>query len=139
MESLHKFKVQKKIPVNWGDMDAFQHVNNTVYLKWIESARVDYLANFITGEFAENGLGPILARIDCRYVFPLTYPDNVIVGYRTSEILQDRIIGESRVYSERHQRLSAISYNTIMAYDFTALKKVAIPEDWKFKIEMLDF
>ncbi len=139
MESLYKFKLQKKIPVNWGDMDAFQHVNNTIYLKWIESARVDYLAQFVTGRFSENNLGPILARIDCRYVFPLTYPDTVIVGYRASEILEDRIIGESRVYSEKHQRLSAISYNTIMAYDFKELKKAAIPKEWKEKITLLDF
>ena len=34
--------VSVQIPVAWGDMDAFGHVNNTVYLRWFETARIAF-------------------------------------------------------------------------------------------------
>ncbi len=139
MDGIEKFKLKIKIPVQWGDMDAFQHVNNTVYLKWNESARVEYLQKHITGEFKRNILGPILARQDCRYIFPVTYPDTVIVGIRTAEILEDRIRLETRIYSEHHSRLCAIIYSTVMAYNFKLLQKAEIPKSWVKAIEDLDF
>jgi acyl-CoA thioester hydrolase len=61
-EALREFPVQVEIPVAWGDMDAFGHVNNVVYFRYFESARiacfeaVDYMASA-----AHSGLGPILA------------------------------------------------------------------------------
>lgn len=134
-KELKSFKLRLDIPVRWGDMDAFQHVNNTVYLKWVEHARVEYLRQHIISIFDKMTLGPILARQDIRYIFPITYPDTVIVGFRVAEIQEDRLLCESKIYSKKHQRLSAIAYNTIMAYDFNGLRKADIPVDWVMKIQ----
>lgn len=133
MESLMDFKHKIKLPVRWGEMDALQHVNNTVYLKWIEVARVDYLTKLKTN-IEDQTIGPIVARLDCTYIYPVHFPDTVSIGYRVSEILEDRIICEGRIFSETNQRLCAISHNTVMAYDFKAGQKVEIPEIWRAKI-----
>ena len=135
MDELKLFPVQLEIPVRWGDMDAFQHVNNTVYLKWAEIARVEYIIKHITGQLDHVRLGPILARQDCRYIFPITFPDTIIIGFRVMEIQEDRLLCECKVYSKTHQRLSAIIYNTVMAYDFKYLRKADIPIDWVIKIQ----
>ena len=37
-----RYPVSIVIPVAWGDMDAFQHVNNVTYGRWLESARIAY-------------------------------------------------------------------------------------------------
>ncbi len=42
-EVLKEYKVVSVINVQWGDMDAYQHVNNVVYVRWGENARIDYL------------------------------------------------------------------------------------------------
>ena len=39
---LETFPVVSKIPVLWGDMDSFQHVNNVIYFRYFESARIQY-------------------------------------------------------------------------------------------------
>jgi len=137
-KELESFKLQIELPVRWGEMDAFQHVNNSVYIKWVEQARVEYLRQNIIGAFNKMTLGPILSRQDIRYIFPITYPDTVIVGYRVTEIQEDRILCESKIYSKKYQRLSAISYNTIMAYDFNGLRKTDIPVDWVMKIQEVE-
>lgn len=134
-KELSSFKHQMEIDVRWGDMDAFQHVNNTVYLKWVEHARVEYLSTHIISVFNKMTLGPILARQDIRYIFPITYPDTVLVGFRVAEIQEDRLLCESKIYSKKYSRLSAIAYNTIMAYDFNSLRKADIPVDWVMKIQ----
>jgi len=48
MKELKEYPVHVEIPVRWSDMDAFKHVNNVVYLKWVEIARIEYMTKFIT-------------------------------------------------------------------------------------------
>ncbi len=138
MKELAKYPIKLEIPVRWSDMDAFQHVNNTIYLQWVEMARVEYLTKNITGNLNNISLGPILARQDCRYIFPVKYPDTVIVGCRVSEIQDDRIIFESKIFSKKYEKLCAIVYNTVMAYDFVNLRKAEIPIDWVMKIQDIE-
>ena len=112
-------------------MDAAQHVNNLVYLRWAESARLDFFEIILGGDYDFiKGVGPILAWQDCKYIFPITHPDIAIVGMRTLEILEDRFTVEAGIFSQRHNCIAAISKQTIMAYDYGKLKKAALPNDW---------
>ena len=71
------YPVYTSIPIQWGDMDAFGHVNNIVYLKFFESARIAYFEKMgIVGDTASN-TGPILASTQCKFIYPLRYPDNI--------------------------------------------------------------
>lgn len=138
MKDLELFKMSMDIDVRWGDMDAFQHVNNTVYLKWVEAARVEYLSKYIVEDLKGQRIGPILARTDIRYIYPITYPDTVTVGFRVAEIRDDRLLCECKIYSKKHQVLSAITYNTVMAYDFKEMRKVDVPIDWIMRIQAVE-
>lgn len=135
MKELEKFPVQLEIPVRWADMDAFKHVNNAIYLQWGEIARIEYITKNLSLNLNDVSLGPILARQDCRYIFPITYPDTVLIGFRVSEIQEDRIICECKIFSKKYEKLCAIIYNTVMAYDFINLRKAEIPVDWVMKIQ----
>ena len=138
-DQLRNFPVQLKLAVHWGDMDAAQHVNNLIYLRWFESARVDYFTALgwdVTPRDGEAGF--ILAWQDCKYIFPVTYPDAVIVGIRISEIKQDRFLMECKIFSQKHQRLAAIATGTVVTYDYNALNKVAIPQNLRHRIKKLE-
>lgn len=135
MKELAKYPVNLEIPVRWADMDAFKHVNNVIYLQWVEMARIEYITKYLTGDLNNISLGPILARQDCRYIFPVNFPDTVHVGCRVSEIQDDRLIFEAKIYSQKYEKLCAIVYNTVMAYDFVNLRKADIPVDWVMKIQ----
>jgi len=138
-EELDKYKVISKYKVHWGQMDAARHVNNTVYLRWAESARITYFeAMGMDTSFQGGGVGPILGWQDCKYIFPLTFPDTAIVGVRTIEQKEDRFIMECAIFSEHHQRISAISKQSIIPYNYGELKKVALPQEWIRAIEQVD-
>ena len=78
---LEHFPVIISLPLQWGDQDPLSHVNNIIYFRWAESARIAYLtrANAWEGS-ATVEAGPILAAIHCDFRFPLTYPDTIQVG-----------------------------------------------------------
>lgn len=128
---LHDYKVQVEIPVQWGDMDASQHVNNVVYLKWVEAARVAFYRSLNEGSLKnESYIGPILAWQECKYIKPVNYPDTVIVGIKKIENLEDRIITEVKIISKKTNQVVAVSKQSTVAYDYQLKQKAPLPLNW---------
>lgn len=125
--ALAGFPIVITAPVAWGEMDAFGHVNNIVYFRYFESARIAYLDAI--GFRGGDGIGPILASTQCRFRLPLTYPDTVHVGARTVELATDRFTMEYRVVSERLDGTAAEGGGTIVAYDYANATKATLPND----------
>ena len=120
-----------ELPVQWGNMDAAQHVNNTVYLRWMESARVEMFRIMQGGDFKSSKIVPILAWQDCKYIFPVTFPDTVIINLDIIELMEDSVLCEGKIYSTAHNRIVAISKSSLKAYDSEALKKHDFPDTWR--------
>ena len=83
---MDSYPVQLEIPVAWGDMDAFGHVNNTVYLRWFESARIAFFERIDIDATRPEKVGPILASTTCDYLTPVAYPATVVVGARAQRV-----------------------------------------------------
>jgi acyl-CoA thioester hydrolase len=113
--------------VAWGEMDAFQHVNNTVYIRYFESARILYFRHTpMMEEMKATGIGPILHSISCRYRFPLTYPDRVQVGVRVVALGKDRLTVHHRLVSVQHERIAAEGEGVIVMFDYRHNRKATI-------------
>lgn len=138
-ELLKDFPVVIELPVVWGEMDAFQHVNNIVYFRYFESVRMAYFDKLNISELmARTGIGPILAETRCRFKAPLIYPDTVTVATRITEIQEDRFVMEYRVVSHSMNRIAAEGDGLIVAYDYAAKKRATIPEELKQKINEIE-
>lgn len=126
--ALPDFPVVITLPVAWGEMDAFGHVNNIVYFRYFESARIAYLdAIGFRGDAASGGIGPILASTHCRFRRPLTYPDTVRVGARTTDMADDRFTMEYRIVRESGGDIAAEGGGVIVAYDYVNTTKTTLP------------
>ena len=138
-ELLAHYPVVIEIPVAWGEMDSFQHVNNIVYLRYFESARIAYFERLELMEFMnETGIGPILASVQCKFKIPLTYPDTVLVGTRTFRVEHDRFTMEYRVVSQKHQKIAAEGEGSIVSFNYRENKKVPLPDQVKQRIAALE-
>ena len=83
----HEVNVVIEVPIWWGDQDAFGHVNNTVPLRWFESARIAYTGKVgLSDLYDSERIGPILASITVNFRSQLHYPDTAIVGARVARI-----------------------------------------------------
>ena len=138
-EFLKNFPVIIELPVLWGDMDAFGHVNNVVYFRYFETARIAYLEKINFGRMRdENDIGPILGSTRCRFRIPLTYPDTVSVGVRVSEIQSDRFVMEHIIVSHQHQKIAAEGDAIVVSFNYRDNKKAALPAEIKKRIEELE-
>jgi acyl-CoA thioester hydrolase len=127
-ELLADFPIVVEIPIAWGDMDAFGHVNNIMFFRYFETARIEFL--YRVGFRGDDGRpGPILASTQCRFRRPLEFPDSVLVGVRVSELGTDRFTHEYRIVSVKADEIAAEGSGVVVAYDYTARSKCAIPDD----------
>ena len=76
MEHKRKLIHTTQIPMRWGDMDAYGHINNTVYFRFMEQARVEWL-EAMDVQVRPGGLGPVIINASCTFLIPLTYPGTV--------------------------------------------------------------
>ena len=138
MTSLDDFNITVDIPVAWGDMDSFKHVNNTKFFKYFETARIKYFekAGFI--ETIENdAIGPILATTSCKFIKPLFYPDIVTAGTRVTSIEPDNFIMEYIIVS-KSKGVVAIGDSKMVVYDYKSSKKTILPDIVRNKIREID-
>lgn len=136
---LADFPVRVRLPVQWGDMDAYDHVNNTVFFRYFETARIAYLdACGFLNAYATKQIGAILHSTDCRFRLPLVYPDDVEVGGRAVEVGEDRFTMRYRVVSLGHQAVAAEGSGIIVAYDYAAHRKTTLPPEVRERIARLE-
>jgi acyl-CoA thioester hydrolase len=69
----------ERIPVRWGDMDAMGHVNNTVYFRYMEQARIGWFDALVPGEEAWRATGIVIVSASCNFRKPINYPGTVEV------------------------------------------------------------
>ena len=69
----------ERIPIRWGDMDAMGHVNNTLYFRYMEQARISWFEALVPEDEAWQSTGIVIVNASCNYNRPITYPGTVEV------------------------------------------------------------
>ena len=125
--------------VVWGDMDSYQHVNNVVYFRYFENARLEYFRRLDWFKFEEQtGIGPILGFTQARFRRPLTYPDIIRIAARVSEVGDDRLTMEHIIVSQQLQAVATEGKSTIVTFNYGASSKVPVPEELRRRIAELE-
>lgn len=133
---LAEYRTVTCLPVQWGDQDAFGHVNNVVYFRWFESARIDLLNDCPSQvSMSGSGLGPILASIKCDYKRQLRFPDTVYIGSRISRIGRSSADISHAIYSHAQGEIVALGVSVIVVFDYTAQRVTRIPDDLRLQFE----
>ena len=136
---LVEFPVVITAPVQWGDQDAFGHVNNTVHFRWFESARIAYLEQSGLGHLMkQTGLGPILASIGCNYRRQLHYPDTVFVGAKVASIGRSSMIMAHAIFSTRLGQIAADGTSTVVMFDYAANQPRRMPQELQALFEQIE-
>jgi acyl-CoA thioester hydrolase len=136
---LSEYRYALQIPVYWGDQDAFGHVNNTVYFRWMEIARIEYfewagLNELMTSE----GAGPILASIKCDFRRQLNYPDTLQVAARVTLIGRSSVKMAHLIYSQQQKAVVAEGDSVIVMFDYKTQRPVRVPDSIRAKLEAVE-
>ena len=122
--------------VAWGDMDAFGHVNNTVYYRYIESARICYFDQL---NIFEQDVYTVVASSQCKYLSPVVYPDQLKIGVRIEELRNSAIRMSYVLWSTAQQNNVALGEAVIVCVDKMNMKKTPIPENIRHKIKEIEW
>ena len=101
-------------PIHWGEMDAFNHLNNVVFYRYAESARIGYLQAL--GMF-DGSMVTVLAQSSCQYLRPVTYPDTLLLGVRCQRLGNTSIVIEYSYYSCAQKVIVATADAVIVRLD----------------------
>ncbi|AOA60026.1 thioesterase [Acinetobacter larvae] len=135
MDALSDYPVIHYQSVAWGDMDAFGHVNNVLYYRYIESARIAYFDRL---KVFQQGILSVVASSQCHYLKPVFYPDVLRVAARVDEMRNSAIRMHYLLFSEQQNEIVAKAEAVIVFVDNVQMKKTLIPEDIRNSIISLE-
>lgn len=136
---LEGFPVIETRPVQWGEQDAFGHVNHAVYFRWCETSRITYAQRVgLMALHQTEGVGSILASVTCDYRRQVTYPDQVYIGARVVRIGRTSLSMEHKLVSREWGGLAAEGRATLVVFDYKANEPKPVPESVRRAIEELE-
>ncbi len=124
-----KLMFEMCIPIRWGDMDAMGHVNNTIYFRYLETCRIDWMQSIGCAPDAD-GEGPVIVNAFCNFYKQLEYPGDVLIKMYVSD--PARTTFESWATMERVDQpgvIYAAGGATTIWVDFPKQKAKTMP-DW---------
>ena len=123
----------ERIAIRWGDMDAMGHVNNTVYFRFMEQARIGWFDALVPRGEAWQGTGIVVANASCNFKRAMNYPGTVEVkvyvsspGASSVPTFYDLTIGDE---------LYADGAATVVFVDMARQKPVRIPESIRSRLQ----
>jgi acyl-CoA thioester hydrolase len=119
----------EKIAIRWGDMDAMGHVNNTVYFRFMEQARIGWFDALVPEGEAWKSTGIVIANATCNFKRPLNYPGTVEVrvfcgapgGSSVPTYYELRINQDETIYADGEA--------TVVFIDMAKQKPIRIPDE----------
>ena len=118
---LNDFPFQHSLKTRWKDLDAFRHVNNAVFLSYIEDARILLLKRW---DIDYNKKSLIVASVKIDYINQVKHPSSLKIGQRVSRLGTKSFDIESAVFCS--DKLVCISKITSVAFDFKLNKTINV-------------
>lgn len=135
MLTLSDYPVIYEQSVVWGDMDAFGHVNNVMYYRYIESARIRYMDEL---SIFQQDIYTVVASNQCKYIRPVFYPDQLKIGVRVEEVRNSAFRMSYLLWSETQQTVVALAEAVIVCVNKDSMLKKEIPEIIRHKITEIE-
>lgn len=137
-----KFEIPEKktfldshtIQVRWGDMDALGHINNAMYFRYMESARVAYLSK-IGILLGHDNQSFVLANTMCNFILPTSYPANITIETYVSKLGNSSVdFIHKFINNDKKDEITAIGLATAVWVNLIKNKAIALPTQIKDKL-----
>ena len=120
---IEDFSFTHKIRTRWKDLDAFRHINNAVFLSYIEDARIVLLKRWKIN-YAEKSL--IVASVKIDYLKQVNHPSSLIIGQKVSRLGNKSFDISSAMFVDGEEKPVCVSTITSVAFDFKSNQTVKV-------------
>lgn len=124
-----------RLDVRFRDCDGMGHVNNAVYLTYLEQTRLLHWRERLAVDPRRSGEGIILARAEVDFRSPATFGDTLDVGLVVAKVGQSSFSYDYEIVEAADGRLVAAARTVQVWFDYATGKSVPIPEQVRLKLE----
>ena len=114
------------VALRWRDLDAFNHVNNSNFLTYLEEARIRWFASW-DGEWVNDTMAPLMAAVQLNYRMPIPYPSDVVVELFTDRLGTSSATIGHRIVSEDGATLYCDGHVVVVWIDRASGRPIALP------------
>ena len=126
IESLEYFLFHHNIQTRWKDMDSFGHINNAVYLTYIEDARTTLFKRW---NLKGQNKSVIVASLNIDYFTQIKHPSKLIIGSKISRIGNSSFDIQSAIFIDGLKKPAALSLVICVCYDYENGKSVTVYDE----------
>ena len=123
--------------VRFGDLDAMRHLNNVVFLRYFETARISYLRHLVPDHDPANPerdqFGLIFAECHINYRSPVVYDEQVATACSVADVRRSSFRVPFRMTVG--ERLAAEGYGVLVGFDYVAQAAAHLPEPLRVRLE----
>lgn len=125
-----EFTTEVELPVRYRDIDSLGHVNNAVYLTYLEQARVEYVRDVFGTESPDSGF--VVVHVSVDYERPIELDDRVVVALGVTGIGTASVTMDYEIRADGN--LAATAETVIVAVDDGTGEPAPIPDVWRERI-----
>jgi acyl-CoA thioester hydrolase len=136
---LKGYPIVIELPIQWGDLDAYGHVNNLVYLRWFEAARAEYALRVGVDIVPRSGgVGAVVASISCKYLRQLGYPGRVFSAVQIVRMSLGSVTLASLIVDGKIGVPVAEATCDVVLFDSETERPIPIPDPIRHAVEELE-
>lgn len=118
--------MELKLRIDWSELDLFEHVNNVMYAKYMQAARVNFMEKVgIMKTYKEQKIGFMVAATSILFYKPLFYPGDISIKTKVKETKNTSFILEHYIYNDDND-LCAKGEDVIVYFDFSKQEKLLL-------------
>ncbi len=118
----------ERMKMRWGDMDALGHVNNTIYFRYLEQARLSWF-DALGFNYFKDSEGALLGTVSCRFIIPILYPAELdITLYASNAGRSSFRLGSTIVDASQPDRLYAVGDATMVWVNIQTGRSTPLPD-----------
>lgn len=127
--SLDEFRFFIPMPTRWGDMDQIGHINNAMFVRYLESGRLDYYAELF-GPLVDQAPNPgfILASLQIDFLQQVNHPAELVVGTRVSRLGNSSFESDGAIFIADDQTPVVISRSVCVWFNYDNNCSERIPQ-----------
>ena len=133
VQSITDYPQHYEFKTRWKDIDSFGHVNNAVFLTYIEDARIMYFKRW---NVTEKKRSLIVASIKIDYLRQIEHPSDLIVGQKLSRIGNSSFDIQSAIFLNNDPKLAANSVVSCVCFDYEQSKSVPVYDEIKADFQL---
>lgn len=132
------YPVKLELRIDWAELDLFGHVNNVMFFKYVQAARLHYWETIgLYQHFLKTNLGPMVASVNCQFKKPLHYPGNIMITTSMKFIRNSSFSFIHQIWNDAGE-LVAEAEDVMVMFDFNKNEKIPFPDAFRKKVETLE-